>query len=222
MTNLDQFRANLPGLDAQQRLEALLPRIEAARAQLRTLAPDELVGRSGGHIDDTGDLSIDFMGRAYRVDVVEFKVRRADTGEEPSTFVQSIVLVYLATADGTPPSDRWIGFRDLPDGLFYAQAFQGYSGAEMIRGLKGNMEAFKQPPGALQGQSIAIGEAGYAFRVLPRVRLAIAMWAGDEDFPAQAQVLFEDSAPHYLPTDGLAILGGQLVGLVLKSAKGTR
>ena len=45
------------------------------------------------------------------------------------------------------------------------------------------------------------------------------MYAGDEDFPAQARVLFEATAPHYLSTDGLAILGGQLVGQIIKAAK---
>jgi hypothetical protein len=55
--------------------------------------------------------------------------------------------------------------------------------------------------------------------VLPRLKLAIAMWAGDEDFPAQARVLFEATAPHYLSTDGLAILGGQLIGHMLKAVR---
>jgi Domain of unknown function (DUF3786) len=54
--------------------------------------------------------------------------------------------------------------------------------------------------------------------VLPRLQLAIVWWAGDEDFPPQARVLFEDTAPHYMSTAGLAILGSQLVGQLLKAA----
>jgi hypothetical protein len=45
------------------------------------------------------------------------------------------------------------------------------------------------------------------------------MWAGDDEFPAQAQVLFQESAPHYLITDGLAILGSLLIGQIAKAAK---
>jgi hypothetical protein len=59
---------------------------------------------------------------------------------------------------------------------------------------------------------------GYAFTVLPRVHLALVYWCGDEEFPSQARVLFEDTSAHYMPTDGLAILGSQLVGRVLKAA----
>jgi hypothetical protein len=45
-------------------------------------------------------------------------------------------------------------------------------------------------------------------------------WEGDEEFPSQARVLFEDTAARYMPTDGLAILGSQLVGRMLKAARG--
>ncbi|HZY41122.1 MAG TPA: DUF3786 domain-containing protein, partial [Anaerolineae bacterium] len=141
-----------------------------------------------------------------------------DTNEAASAFVQSIILTYLATADGTPPGEPWISFHDLPDGTFYEQAFRGYSGEELIRSLQADLEAFKRAALQLQGEPIGLGDAAFAFRVLPRLRLAIAMWAGDEDFAAQARVLFEETAPHYFSTEGLAILGGQLVGAVLKAA----
>jgi hypothetical protein len=51
------------------------------------------------------------------------------------------------------------------------------------------------------------------------VHLALVYWQGDEEFPSQAQVLFEDTAANYMPTDGLAVLGSQLVDRVLKAAQ---
>jgi len=149
----------------------------------------------------------------------DFTVRRADTGEEPSSFIQSIILTYLVTADGTTPSSRWVGFRELPDGLFYVQAFQGYTGDRLVRELGGGIEAFRRAGERLGGGPLEIGDAGYVFRVLPRVHLGLVYWEGDEEFPSQARVLFEDTAAHYMPTDGLAILGSQLVGRMLKAAQ---
>jgi hypothetical protein len=136
----------------------------------------------------------------------------------PSSFTQSLILTYLATADGTTPSSRWIGFRELPAGMFYVQAFQGYSGGRLVRGLKGGIEAFRRAAEALGGEPLEIGDAGYVFTVFPRVHVALVYWQGDEEFPSQARVLFEDTAAHYMPTDGLAILGSQLVGRLLKAA----
>ncbi|MBP7690073.1 MAG: DUF3786 domain-containing protein [Thermoflexales bacterium] len=216
MKNLDQFRATFPS--PQQRMDKLVPRIEEARNRLGALTPAELVERSGCALAADGRYQLDFAGRAYTIDQA-FVVRRADTGDEAPAFIQSIILMYLATADGTPPFEHWISFHELPDGQFYEQAFRGYSGEELIRGLHGDVDAFKRAAEILHGEAIGLGDAAFAFRVLPRLQIAVVMYAGDEDFPAQARVLFEATAPHYLSTDGLAILGGQLVGQIIKAAR---
>ncbi len=198
-------------------MDKLVPRIEEARNTLQTRAPEEIVERSGCEFDD-GRYRLDFMERTYTLDQA-LTVRRADTGDEAAAFMQSIILMYLATADGTPPFAHWISFHELPDGQFYEQAFRGYSGEELVRGLNGDIEAFQRASLKLHGEPIRLGDAAFAFRILPRLRFAVVMYAGDEDFPAQARVLFEATAPHYLSTDGLAILGGQLVGQIVKAAK---
>lgn len=215
MKNLDQFRATFPS--AQQRMDKLVPRIEEARNTLQTRAPEEIVERSGCTLTENGQYQLDFMGRAYAIDQL-FVVRRADTGDEAPAFIQSIILMYLATADGTPPFEHWISFHELPDGQFYEQAFRGYSGEELVRGLNGDLAAFQHASLKLHGEPIGLGDAAFVFRILPRLRFVAVMYAGDEDFPAQARVLFEATAPHYLSTDGLAILGGQLVGQIVKAA----
>jgi hypothetical protein len=79
--------------------------------------------------------------------------------------------------------------------------------------------AFKQASEKLRGAPLAIGDAGYVFQVLPRLKLAVVMWSGDDEFPAQAQVLFQETAPHYLMTEGLAIVGSLLIGQIVKAAK---
>jgi hypothetical protein len=208
-----------PTPQLKQWLDRLAPVVEGARAALRRVKPGKLVLRSGCEQDEGGDFRLTFFWQEYVISSDDFTVRRADTAEQPSSFTQSLVLTYLASADGTTPSSRWIGFRELPDGMFYVQAFQGYTGGRLVRELQGGIEAFRHAAEALGGEPLPIGDAGYVFTVLPRVHLAVVYWQGDEDFPSQARVLFEDTAAHYLPTDGLAILGSQLVERILKAAR---
>ena len=203
----------------RQWLDRLAPVVEEARATLRRLKPGKLVLRSGCEQDDDGNFCLTFFWREYVISADDFAVRRADTGEEQPSFIQSLILTYLVTADGTTPSSRWIGFRELPDGMFYVQAFQGYTGGRLVRELGGGIEVFRRAAEALGGEPLEIGDAGYVFTVLPRVHLGLVYWEGDEEFPSQAQVLFEDTTAHYMPTDGLAILGSQLVGRMLKAAR---
>ena len=202
----------------QQWFDRLAPVVEEARATLRRLKPDKLTLRSGCEQDEAGNFHLAFFWQEYIISGEDFTVRRAETGAQPASFTQSLILTYLTTADGTTPSSRWVGFRDLPDGLFYVQAFQSYSGGRLVRELQGGIEAFRRAAEKLGGEPLAIGDAGYAFTVLPRVHLALVYWEGDEEFPSQARVLFEDTVAHYMPTDGLAILGSQLVGHILKAS----
>ena len=203
----------------KQWLDRLAPVVEQARETLHTVKPGKLVLRSGCEQDEDGNFRLTFFWQEYVISGDDFVVRRAGDGRDVSSFVQSLILTYLATANGTTPSSRWVGFRDLPDGLFYVQAFQGYSGGRLVRELLGGIAAFRQACERLGGEPLEIGNAGYAFTVLPRVHMALVYWEGDEDFPSQARVLFEDTAANYMPTDGLAILGSQLVGRVLKAAR---
>jgi hypothetical protein len=203
----------------QEWYDKLAPVVQEAREALRKISPSKLVLRSGCEQNADGDFCLSFFWREYVVSKDDFSVRRADTGDEMPSFIQSIILTYLVTADGTTPSSRWIGFRELPAGMFYAQAFQGYSGGRLTRELEGGVEAFRRAAESLGGEPMDVGDAGYTFTALPRVHLALVYWEGDDEFPSQANVLFEDSASHYLPTDGLAILGSQLVGKILKAAR---
>jgi len=209
---MDNFKGQPP-------IDKLAPVVKEAQAKLHTTDRAVVAERSGAAIDQGGNLRVEFLRREYVIDYAEWTVQRAEDGAAPSSFIQSLILTYLSTADGTPPIDRWVGFRELPNGLFYAQAFQGYTGAELMHNLDGDVTAFKQASEKLQGAALTIGDAGYAFQVLPHLKLAVVMWAGDDEFPAQAQVLFQESAPHYLVTEGLAIVGSLLIGQITKAAK---
>jgi hypothetical protein len=203
-------------------LDHLVPLAEAARATLAGVTPEKLTMRTGCQRDPEGNYQLAFLGREYIVSADTFVVQESESGEEPSSFTQSLLLTYLATADGTTPSSRWIGFRELPNAMFYVQAFQGYSGGRLVRELTSAginiAPALRQAALNLGGRPLELGDAGFAFTVLPRVHMAIVFWEGDDEFPSQARVLFEDTAAHYMPTDGLAILGSQLVGKLVKAA----
>jgi hypothetical protein len=200
--------------------DRLAPMVEEARAQLRELSPGKLALRSGCERDTDGILRLSLLGRECQLRAPEFVAFWKDNGEELSSFQQALILTYLVAADGTTPSSRWIAFRELPDGMFYAQAFRGYAEDRLVGELGDQgLESLKRGAEAMDGTPLDIGDAGYSFRVLPHVHLAIVYWLGDDEFASRASVLFEDTAPHYMSTDGLAILGSHLVSAVLKRAR---
>ncbi len=199
--------------------DALRPKIEAARAVLAPMTPDRLRERGGLSPHPEG-MALELAGKRYVVRWPELAVEDETSGETCPEELQALVLDYLTQADGSLPTGNWLGFRELPHGGFYWQAFQGYSGDALVRALGGDISAFRRGAERLGGSPIPLGDAAYAFRALPHVPLAIVWWGGDEEFPPKAAVLFDAVAPRYLPTDGLAILGRMLVRRLVKLAAG--
>jgi hypothetical protein len=127
----------------------------------------------------------------------------------------ALLLYYFHTADGTPLSGRWISFSDLPDGRFYNQAFQGYTGRELSRAFGLDPEGFQRAAMRAGGTPQDFGDLAFKFPILPYVAFLAVLWRGDEDFPSSCQILFDASAPHSLPTDACAVAGSLLTRRLL-------
>lgn len=154
----------------------------------------------------------------YRIPWPEVRVVEAASDQPCRADVEAALLYYLHTADGTPLAGRWIGFQELPGGTFYSRAFQGYTGDPLVRHFGDDLAAFRGAGERVGGAPFPLSDAGFSFLALPRVRLAIVYWLGDEGIPSRAQVLFDQAASHYLPTDVLAILGAQLIRRIIRAA----
>jgi hypothetical protein len=200
-------------------LDMLLPLVGELQERLRHEDPAEVAFRSGADLiqedKERVEVSLHLWGRPYRVDWPEVRVRERDSGQVCRADVSSLILFYLDAADGTPVAGRWISFRELPHGMFYHQAFQGYTGKRLTRHFGNDLAAFQRAARAVGGFSLSLGDASFSFRALPRVELAAVYWLGDEDIPANASVLFDVSASHYMSADGLAHLGSQLTGKLI-------
>ncbi len=195
---------------------SLIPRIAEAKANLANFSLLELARKSGASFGRCG-LVLDFLGKSY-VLTQDLALLDKEKGEPALEEMQAIIFDYLLHADGRQPKDEWIGFSELPHGNFYVQAFQSYTGDELVRRLDG--EGFKKGAERAGGAPIALGDVGYAFRPLPLLAMAVVWWDGEEGlFPPKAVVLFDAHAAGLLPTEGLAIVGRLLCRRIVKFAE---
>jgi hypothetical protein len=116
-------------------------------------------------------------------------------------------------------ASRWDAFRALPGGLGYDAAFQGRANLRLARAFGSDQAAFARASRALGGEPLTFGDASFLFRLLPRVWLAVVLHLADEEFGANANVLFDAAASHYLPTEDLAVLGGMLASRLIKLSR---
>ncbi len=187
-----------------------------ARQQLAQRDPRELARRAGVAYDDRGEgqglFVLPFIGQPLQVTFPDGRALARDA-------VTLLLLHYLLRADGYPLGDRWIAFRELEDGLLYDQAFRSRLEPALLHAFAHDLERFEQAARALGGSPLALGDKAFSLDVLPRIRMALIFYRGDEEFPPGVSVLFDSAASHYLPTEDLAILGGMLAGKLMAAAQ---
>jgi hypothetical protein len=188
--------------------------------RLRSADPAALAAAAGGAMTEAGEIRIEVLGEPLLVAHPSLKVARpAGDARRVPWFARTLLLHYLTRATATPPAGRWVSLRDLPDGTFYQTAYQGYTGNALVRAFGNDVGAFAAAAEAAGGERLDLAEAGFAFRALPRVPLAALYWAGEDEIPPKCTVLFDASAPQYLPTDVLAALGKALSDRIIKSGR---
>ncbi len=189
-------------------------RLNELRLSLQGRDPITLAASTGSTWDpsdgDQGEFNLELWGKPLRLTYPAWELIHISTGKPASPMENTLLLYYFNLADGTPLACKWISFSELPDGKFYNQAFQGYTGKELGQSFGNDLQLYIRAGRKLGGEPIELGDAGFLFWALPRVPVAAVYWQGDEEFPSSAQVLFDQNAAHYLTTDSYAILGSTL------------
>jgi hypothetical protein len=192
----------------------LAERVAELRSQLARLDPDRLATNTGADLLQTDDgrqvFALKVWGRQVHVTFPEFTTLVVGDATELDPFMAALLAYYFHTADGTPASGTWIAFSELPDGRFYTQAFQGYTGAKLGSVFGNNVDALGVAANSLGGGPVVFADRAFRFQVLPHVALMVACWLGDEDFPTSYRILFDAAAGHHLTTDACAIMGSVL------------
>ncbi len=195
--------------------ESMIKQLDRLREEIRQTQPGRLVENSGASLVNQ-QIRLTYWGQPVAVSWPNLKATLLSNGSDCSVYDEGMLLYYLRQADGTPSADHWIGYRELPGGSFYSQAFQGYSGDRLARAYGERPEAYAQAARQLDGMPLpGLPGVAFAFLPLPRLRLAAILYPGDEEFAARATVLFDLAASHYMTTDGLALLGAGLVGRLI-------
>jgi len=184
---------------------------------LRRRDPAEVARLSGAEYavsERETRLQLCHWNKPYLVAWPDVSVRQAD-GSPCAEPVQAMLLQYLSQADGTPLENAWVSLRNLPNGAFYEQAFQGYSGNLIARVFRRDVTGFRVVATRLGGEPLDIGDASFRFWAFPRIPLALVFWSGGDEFPDSAQVLFDKSAGHYHHLEMLAHIGSVLCEMMV-------
>jgi hypothetical protein len=179
-----------------------------------------ILKRSGFESPDAGSFRIPFLDRIYQVGFPRFEFEDAtERKKEIPLQEQVLILHYMSATEIPEATGHWISYREIPGAAFYFGAFIKRAVEPLKKVFGQNLSSFSRAAKKLHAKEIGSGDAAFEFKALPAVPLQLILWIGDEEFPAEANILFDSSIGQILSPEDVAWLAGMLVYRLMALAR---
>jgi hypothetical protein len=154
--------------------------------------------------------TVSFFTEEFQVDTASRTVRDS-SGKPAKDFVAVLLLHYLKQRLAGLPrlTGDWISFKELDGGELYYPAFRKRSIDGVLRkygaNVNGIFSVLEKMPSA---KKIDQGDAAVVVEAFGAVPLQVIIWEGDEEFSADATILFDRAISGIFSTEDIAVLAG--------------
>ena len=166
----------------------------------------EIIARLPGVPFDGSAFSLTLLGKIYTITYPDCVITPA--APLPT---QTFLLRYLLEGREVAPTGSWLTFREMPWGELYIKPYTGRVLTRAAFTFGTRVDAFKKAAQALGGVPVPHGDAGFEFRLIGDYAMRILVWAGDEEFPPNAQVLYSDNFSTGVAAEDRVVAGDLLI-----------
>lgn len=185
--------------------------------KFRALVPDEAAARCGVPFAD-GAFSVCLLGTTYRIAWPDYAIESDRPGALGLTSLpcQTFLLRFLLEGKKAAPSTTYQTFREMPWGEMYIGPYTGrvLTRAAFTFGTK--VEKFAAACEKMGALRLPHGDAGYQFDLLGGYRMQLMVYAGDDEFPPGAQVLYSDNFKDGFAAEDRVVAGDLLITAIKK------
>ncbi len=153
------------------------------------LDPQEAAARTGTPFEN-GAFCLTLLGHPYCITHPEFSISGEGGTALKSLPAQAFLMRWLLEGKQTAGSRDFLTFREMPWGELYIQPFTGRVLQRAAFSFGTRLEAFRAACTAMGGLPLQASDAGFEFTLLGNYRLRMLLWAGDDEFPPSAQLLY--------------------------------
>ena len=125
--------------------------------------------------------------------------------------VQTFLLRYLLESKTAPWHGAWKTFREMSWGELYIKPYTGRVLTRAAFTFGTRVDAFKAACEKLGATPGPHGDAGYRFDFTDGTAMQIMVWAGDDEFPPNAQVLYTDNFEESFAPEDRVVAGDILI-----------
>ena len=169
----------------------------------------------------TQSLLLKYLNREFTIYCPTGAVTCRDMEEDLTTPVRVLLLHYLINAGIRPLSGNLISFKEIKGGgAIYYQTFHKRAIQPLIKTFGHNAGRLYNAGARLGGAVERYGSASMTLKVFPLVPVTYVIWQGDEEVPANATILFDDSVTGFLPGEDIVLAASFGTYELMKYASG--
>ncbi|HSQ83301.1 MAG TPA: DUF3786 domain-containing protein [Desulfobacterales bacterium] len=145
---------------------------------------------------------ISVWGEDYGIYPNESKiVRLQDDNPDVGHLLKLFIIYYLLRSKDIPISKEWISEKDIPGGATFFRGPHKIPTHIIEARYEDNIEEFREICERLDGVPLDMADAAYAFEITPRIPVAVQFWDKDDEFSAEAKILFDKTITEQLAPD---------------------
>ncbi|MBR2937805.1 MAG: DUF3786 domain-containing protein [Oscillospiraceae bacterium] len=160
------------------------------------------------------DFTVKLLGREFAVSHPEYAIDAADGGPIPPLPTQTFLLRYLLECRDVAWTGAWKTFREMPWGELYIKPYTGRVLTRAAFTFGTRLDAFRAAAEKMGAEPVSHGDAGYLFELVGGYKMQILAWAGDEEFPPNAQILYSDNFADGFAAEDRVVAGDILISTI--------
>lgn len=178
------------------------------------LDPREAQARTGVDFDGQA-FTLPLVGTDYRITWPVYAI----SAKEENAFAlknlpaQTFLLRYLLEGKAVLARGAFKTFREMPWGELYIQPFTGRCLTRAAFTFGTRVEKFAAAMEKLGAKKLPHGDAGYELELLPGYAMRLLVWAGDDEFPPNSQILYSDNFADGFAAEDRVVAGDILISI---------
>ncbi len=182
--------------------------------KFRSLDPADVTARLGDIKWDGKAFTVKLLGREFALSYPDCAIAATDGGPLPPLPTQTFLLRYLLECKDVVWSGQWKTFREMPWGELYIKPYTGRVLTRAAFTFGTRLDAFRAAAQKMGATPVSHGDAGYLFELVGGYKMQILAWAGDEEFPPNAQILYSDNFENGFAAEDRVVAGDILISTI--------
>lgn len=173
---------------------------------------DDIAAATGFETIDDRTVRVPFLNRSYTVNFPACDFKDESHGDEEIPIQEQVLILhYILAGSILKKTGKQISYREIPGASFYFSSFIKRAIDPLKKVFGHNISGLKKAASRIGGIEIEAGDAGFEFKIFPRVSIQLILWEGDDEFPSEANIVFDDTIGEIMSPEDVAWLSGMLV-----------